>query len=194
MRRRVVLVTGGIGIFVAGILCGCLISWQLYQRGIIFNIRETPNPVIEDTKRGRYDDAVKEALAKIHDEHKDYFEYGEVAMVYLTRAYNDEPHREQWVQLAGSYIDKTVSLGPADFASLTQAAYEYDRAGDLAKNGCPYYEKATKVCDNVSSMLKGNSLSIQEYKFPTNDLRQGNEALQRRLARKIEAWCSNSRP
>jgi hypothetical protein len=185
---------GGIGIFLAGILAGCLLSWDLYQRGIIFNIREIPNPVIEDTKRGRYDDAIKEALAKVRDERTDYFEYSEVATVYLTRAYKDEANREQWVKLAGSYLDKMVSLGSADFTSLTQAAYGYDRAGDLAKNGCPYYEKASKICSTVSSMLQGNSLSIREYKLPTKELRQGNEALQRRLVKKIDAWCLNSTP
>jgi hypothetical protein len=188
------LIIGGGSIFLMGLLVGVFVSWRLYQKGMIFNEKEIPNPVIEDAKHGRYDEAISEALARVHDEHKDYIQYNEVVFVYLMRAYKDEPHREQWVQLAVSYIDKMVELGPADYGSLSQAAYEYDRAGDLAKNGCPLYEKATKVCDTITSILQGNSLMVREYKFPTKELRQQNEALQQQLAKKIDAWCSNPNP
>jgi hypothetical protein len=188
------LIIGGGSIFLLGLLIGVFVSWRLYQSGVIFNEKEIPNPVIEDAKRGRYDDAISEGLARVHDEHKDYMQYNEVVIVYLMRAYKDEPHREQWVQLAVSYIDKMVELGPADYGSLSQAAYEYDRAGDLAKNGCPLYEKATKVCGTITSILQGGSLMIREEKFPTKELQQDNEALQRRLAKKIDAWCSNQTP
>ena len=188
------LILGGGAIFLLGLLFGIFVSWRLYQNGMIFNEKETPNPVIEDAKHGRYDDAISEALARVHDEHKDYMQYNEVVIVYLMRAYKDEQRREQWVQQAVSYIDKMVELGPADYGSLSQAAYEYDRAGDLAKNGCPMYKKAAKVCDTITSILQGDSLMVREYKFPTKELRQGNEALQRRVAKKIDAWCSTQTP
>jgi hypothetical protein len=185
------LILGGIGLIFLGSLVGIFVSWRLYQNGMIFNERVIPNPVIEYTKQGRYDDAIRAALSRIVDERKDYGEYDQVVLVYLARAYKDEPNREKWVQQAVSYIDRMVSLGPTDFASLQEAAYEYDKAGDLAKSGCPYYGKGAKVCVTIDSLLQGDSLTIRDLKIPTQDLRKGNQSLERRIQGKLNAWCTN---
>jgi len=191
MGKKLILFAA-IAIFLLGALTSFLVTRSLYYSGKIFNEKEVPNPVFESAKHGRYDEAVQEALAQIHDESKDYYHYEEVVTVYLMRAYKDEPRRVQWVEQAAQYTDKFASLGASDPANLFAAAYDYERAGDLSKNGCPYYEKAAKLSEKLDSFLKDESIMVKDWKFPTKYLRPSNDALHRRLAEKLDSWCSKT--
>ena len=185
---------GAVGIFLLGALTSFFATRRLYQQGGILHEEYVPNPVFEAAKQGHYDEAVQGALAEIHDEHKDYFLYEEVVTVYLMRAYKDESHREEWAQHAVSYIDKMVFLAPNDIPNLLSAAHDYERAGDLSKNGCSSYEKAAKLCHSLTSLLQPESFMVRDSKFPTKPLRRENDALLGRLTEKQQSWCLNTTP
>lgn len=187
------LATAGLGLVLAGVAIGTVIVWRLAERGLVFKSATTiqPSPVIELTNKGRYDAAVKAALAIIRRPEDEPFGDQQVAMVYLIRAYKDPPHREQWVQTAGSYIDKTVALAPTDFGMLSESAREYEQAGDLSKDGCPYYRKAVLAAEKVEPMVESDSLMVRDMKFPTKELRQGNQAFLKRLNTKLDSWCTS---
>jgi hypothetical protein len=156
---------------------------------MIFMTHEIPNPVFEAARRDDYDEAIKLALTDIHDENKDYFQYHQVVFVYLLRAYKDEPRREQWVGQALSYIDKEVSLAPDEVVNLLEAAHEYEKAGDLSKNGCPSYTKGEKLSERLKAPLSKDSLMVRDFRSPTKEIRRENDALQSRFTKKLEAWC-----
>jgi tetratricopeptide (TPR) repeat protein len=188
--RKLSVLLGAIGIFLLGAMVSFMVTRNLYYSGRIFTEKSIPNPVFEATKLGHYDEAIKLALTDVNRDPNNWFGYEQVVTVYLMRAYKDEPHREEWVQQALSYIDKMVSLAPKEPANLFSAGYNYERAGDLSKNGCPSYEKAAQLCHNLNSLLQADSLMVKDWKFPTKPLRRDNDALSKRVAVKLESWCS----
>jgi len=189
MRRPVALLLSGAGIFLLGAFVATIVIWKLNDSGMIFTTHVIPNPVFEAVKKGHYDEAINLALADIHDENKDYFQYHQLVYVYLVRAYKDEPHREQWAGQALSYIDKEVSLAPDDVVHLLEVAHEYEQAGDLSKNGCPSYTKGEKLCERLDGPLSKDSLMVRDFKSPTKEIRQENKALEARFVKKLGAWC-----
>ena len=116
-------------------------------------------------------------------------EYEEVVTVYLLRAYKDEPHREAWVQQALSYIDKMVSLAPSEPANLYSSAYNYERAGDLSKNGCPSYEKAAIIVREFEFVTEGRQSHGRGLEVSNQAASARERGLSKRLTTKIESWC-----
>jgi hypothetical protein len=192
--RKRTIVLGSAGIFLLGALASFLVTRQLYLAGAIFQETYVPNPVLEAANKGHYDEAIQAALAQIHDEKQDYWQYGQIATVDIMRAYKDEPNRDRWAQQAASYIDKMADLAPDEPGNLFEAAYGYERAGDLSKNGCPCYEKGLTLCQRLNSLLQSDSLMVKDWKFPTKHLREDNERLQKRLKDKVQSWCQKSGP
>jgi hypothetical protein len=193
MRRRIALVLAGVGIFLVGALTATIVIWQLNERGLIFNVRVEPSPLFKATQAGHYDEAMKLALAEIHDDHQDYFQYHPVVYICLVRAYKDEAHRQQWVDEGVSYLERVVSLGPDDPINLLEAAHGYEKAGDLSKNGCPAYASGKKLCEKVDSLLANkDSISAFDFKAPIGDFQRENQGLQSRFTKKIEAWCAGT--
>ncbi|MGH9713286.1 MAG: hypothetical protein ACRD5M_08305 [Candidatus Acidiferrales bacterium] len=190
MQRHIALILRGAGIFLLGAFTATIVIWRLNENGLIFTRTEIPNPVLVAADKGHYDEAMKLALADIHEDSKDYSQYHELVYVCLLAAYKDQPNREKWVAQSVSYLDRVVSLAPDDAVNLLEAANEYEKAGDLSKNGCSCYAKGEKLCERLSSLLAKDSLMVRDFKTPTTDLQKENKGLQSRFAKKLQAWCA----
>jgi hypothetical protein len=122
-------------------------------------------------KKGRYDEAAKAILDSIKDERKDYGRYQELATVYYDRAAKDPANREKWIVQASSYIDKGVSLAPADPINQMIAAFYIDRIGDASSQPCVYYAKAGEYAQGAMNGLQNDSIFVGDEKTPTQPIR-----------------------
>lgn len=114
--------------------------------------------MIEYTKRGRYDDAVRIGIKALKNEPSDETVYQQIAMVYLVRAGKDKSLRERWVSEAASYTEKasSVNSGDRDVAGVHafQEALIFESAGDLSTaKTCGYYERAKNLLSDRASSL-----------------------------------------
>jgi hypothetical protein len=178
---------------VLAILCGFIYGWKQRSENPPFVItRKAEEPAeVKLLRKGRYDDAAKAALDSIKDEKKDYFKYQSVAAIYATCAVKDPSNREKWAGQAAFYLGKMVSLAPDDFMNLMEAAFGFDRIGDISSQGCPYYEKARHYAQDAMSQLKSDSIFVGDEKTPTQPIRDELEKFLKRLQGKIETKCTN---
>src|ERR1700732_3323809 len=88
--------------------------------------------------------------------------------VYAARAVKDPTNREKWVQQAALYIDKSVTLAPADPINMVEAASGTERLGDISGQGCPYYEKAREYTQTGMSQLKSDCIFVSDERVPRN--------------------------
>lgn len=169
------------------------VIWFLLMHSLFYKDRilgSASDPIYESAKRGHYDDAVQKALAQIRDQRRDYFQYNEVVMIYLLRSYKDEPHREEWAQQAASYIDKMASLASDNPLNLVNAAHDYERVGDLSKNGCASYTKAITLSQAAIPLLQAETVAVKDWKVPAEPIRQENDSLLQRLSEKTHSSCA----
>src|SRR5579864_2220983 len=157
-RPRLGLLGALLGIFFLGGIAGFLIFWLGAKHGMLWATCDVGWVITQDMVNGKWDQAVKLELARIHDVRKDYGLYDQVSIVYLERAREDVEHRDEWIAKALSYEDRAISLGPNDMTNLGGAAAVYENAGGIAKNGCPYYEKAW-------TLVKKHFLSFPKISF-----------------------------
>lgn len=90
--------------------------------------------------------------------------------------------------------DNLASLAPEEPQNLFTTTDDRDRAGDLSKDGSPSYQRAAKLSERLNSLLQGQSIMVQDWKYPRKYLRPSKGALQRRVTEKLGAWCSNTMP
>jgi hypothetical protein len=174
--------------------CPCLVSgdtralppWNDFHRDV--DLPDPPTPLLRRRKR---DITMKRSSWRWPNDRNpnNWSEYEEVVTVYLLRAYKDEPHREAWVQQALSYIDKMVSLAPSEPANLYSSAYNYERAGDLSKNGCPSYEKAAIIVREFEFVTEGRQSHGRGLEVSNQAASARERGLSKRLTTKIESWC-----
>ena len=146
-----------------------------------------------DTKllrKGHYDEAAKVILESIKDEKKEYFKYQSVAVVYAVRALKDPTNREKWVGQAAQYIDRSVSLAPADSINLLEAALSIERIGDISGQSCQFYDKAREYAQTGMSQIKCDCIFVSDERMPTQPIRNEFSKLLSKLQTKTEAKCS----
>jgi hypothetical protein len=175
-------------------LCGFFYGWKQRSENppfVITRKAEEP-PEMNLLRKGRYDEAAKAALESIKDEKKEYFKYQSVAAVYAARAVKDPTNREKWVQQAALYIDKSVTLAPADPINLVEAASGTERLGDISGQGCPYYEKAREYAQTGMSQLKSDCIFVSDERVPTQPIRNEFDKLMGALQAKTKAKCGQN--
>ena len=178
-----------LGIFFLGGIAGFLIFWQGAKHGMLWATPDVGWVIGQDMSNGKWDQAVKLALGRIRDENKDSGEYFEVSTIYLARAEEDSARRDEWISKAISYADRAISLGSNDIVDLLGAARTYERAGDLAKNGCPYYQKALTASERGLSLMPKDFIRADGRQFPAQPLRTEFDGLVHRLQTKTSS-CS----
>jgi tetratricopeptide (TPR) repeat protein len=181
-------------IFVLGALGGFLFFRESAERGLAWATSDTDWLISQNIANERYDAAIKLALRQVHDETTDYSRYHVVGSVYFARARRDEVHRDVWVKQALSYSDRALSLGPGDASNLYDVAIDYERGGDLAKDGCDYYQKAIAACQNGMYLVKGDTVKVGAEDEPAKPLRTDFQGLMQRLKAKVAACPGLLRP
>jgi tetratricopeptide (TPR) repeat protein len=146
-------------------------------------------------EEGRYDEAVQLGLSILRNDPNDEIVYQQIADVYLTRAQKDREQREQWVEDAVSYVEKSLALNAKDKdvagVYLFQDARSFELAGDLsASKRCTYYDTARKLLENRVSLLQGSEITLAGRTFPLEPLRKENEKVLVRVKDKTtKAGC-----
>src|SRR6185437_11285016 len=105
----------------------------------------------------------------------------------MERAREDAEHRDEWIAKALSYENQAISLGPNDMTNLGEAAAVYENAGDIAKNGCPYYEKALTLSEKALSLVPKDFIRVGGRQFPAQPLRTELDGLVHRLQTKASS-------
>jgi tetratricopeptide (TPR) repeat protein len=133
-----------------------LVAWIVYhETRIPQNQGEVLNRMIELQREGRYDKAVEVVQKWMKDGRRnianDDFMYGQIAMVYIIKAYKRPGSREDSVQRAQDNLDKELnSFEQENHGEVSVQLFEigggYETLGDLSDQGkCNFYEKARQA-------------------------------------------------
>jgi len=170
-----------------GGIAGFLVFQHWTKRGMLSVTPDVGWVISQDIANQRWDEAIKLALGRIHNEKKDYDEYHELAIIFLARADEDATHRYEWISKAMSYTDRAVSLGPSDMINFLQASQAYERAGDLAKERCSYYQKGLAASEKGLSLVPKDFIVGGGRQFPAQPMQTEFDDLIYRLQSKVNA-------
>ncbi len=179
------LIGAFLGVFLLGGIAGFLIFWQGANHGMLWSTPDVRWVIEQDMARGKWDQAVSLALGRMRNEKKDYDQYHEVTIIFLARANGDAAHRDEWISKAMSYTDRAVSLGPSDIMNFLQASQAYERAGDLVKDGCSYYQKALAASEKGFSLVPKDVIAAGGRQFPAQPVRTEFDSIIYRLRSKV---------
>jgi hypothetical protein len=131
------------------------------------NQGEVLNRMIELQKEGRYDKAVQVVQNWMNDGRRDIshdgFMYGQIAMVYIMKAYKRPTARDQSVRRAEENLQKALSFFDGRSQSdLSLDPFEigggYEILADISdKDKCRLYEKARALFARQLPLIKGDS-------------------------------------
>jgi len=138
--------------------------------------------MVNYTKQGRYEDAIQVGLQTLHNQPGDESVYQQIAFVYFIRAQKDSDRRQEWVTMAVSYVEKSLSLNSKDRdvagVNIFQDARSFEVAGDLSTTGrCDYYERARKLLEDRVALLQGDQLTLEGKTYPLAPLRRENDKI-----------------
>jgi len=131
------------------------------------NEREALNRMIELQEEGRYDKAAQTMQTWMGDSKRDTshdgFMYGQIAFVYIAKAYKRPAMKDESVRRAEENLQKALTFyeeHPQD--GLTLEPFEiggsYEILGDLSeKDKCRLYEKAHGLLVRQLPLIKGDA-------------------------------------
>jgi hypothetical protein len=140
-----------------------LAAWLVYhETRIPQNEREALNRMIELQQEGRYDRAAQTMQTWMQDRRRDAsrdgFMYGQIAFVYIAKAYKTPRTRDESVRRAEENLQKALTFyeeHPEE--GLTLEPFEiggsYEILGDLSeKDKCRLYEKSHRLLVQTATL------------------------------------------
>lgn len=145
-----------------------LAAWLAYhETRTPQNQQEALNRMIELQKEGRYDKAVEVVQKWMNDGRRnvvnDDFMYGQIAMVYIVKAYKKPRSREESVHRAEENLERELRLfdkqNGGDFSvDLDEIGLAYEALGDISdKDKCRLYQKAEQDLERQLPLIKGDT-------------------------------------
>jgi tetratricopeptide (TPR) repeat protein len=147
-----------------------LVAWLVYhETRIPQNQGEVLNRMIELQKEGRYDKAVQVVQNWMNDGRRDISHdglmYGQIAFVYVMKAYKRPTARVESVRRAEENLQKALSFfdgqSQGDLSlDLFEIGGGYEILGDISdKDKCRLYEKARELFLRQLPLIKGDSFT-----------------------------------
>jgi tetratricopeptide (TPR) repeat protein len=163
------------------------------------NQTEVLNRMIELQKEGRYDKAVKVVQdwmnKNARDDYRDGMLYGQIAVVYITKADKRPATKNESVQLAKENLEKELNLfdkqGQGELSvDLFEIGGSYETLGDIADGDkCPFYQKARELYEKQLPLIKGDSYTTSGKTFSLEpvrrDVRKHLDATNEKLAKAV---------
>jgi hypothetical protein len=128
---------------------------------------EAVTRMVQLQESGHYDDAVRvvEDWMNQHqnDASQNDFLHLQIAMVYISKAYNKQSTRDQSLDYAVSHLEQALNVyaakKPEDVDTvLSGIGGAYEILGDLSqKDKCKFYGKARSAFDEQLPLIKGDS-------------------------------------
>jgi len=159
-----------------------LAAWLVYhETRIPQNERQALNRMIELQEEGRYDRAAQTMRTWMQDRRRDSsrdgFLYGQIAFVYIAKAYKRPRTGGESVRRAEENLQKALTFyeeHPED--GLTLEPFEiggsYEILGDLSeKDKCRLYEKAHRLLVQQLPLIKGDSYTAYGHTAPLDPVR-----------------------
>ncbi len=145
-----------------------LAAWLAYhETRIPQNQQEVLDRMIELQREGRYDKAVEVVQKWMSDRRRnvanDDFMYGQIAMVYIIKAYKRPGSKEVSVHRAEENLQRELSLfdkqNHGDFSvDLFEIGRAYEILGDISdKDKCRLYQKAAQELERQLPLIKGDT-------------------------------------
>ena len=158
------------------------VAWIIYhETRIPQNEKEALNRLIELQEEGRYDKAAQTMQTWMGDSRRDTsrdgFMYGQIAFVYIAKAYRRPGTRDDSVRRAEENLQKALAFYEEHpQGDLTLEPFEiggsYEILGDLSeKDKCRLYEKAHGLLVQQLPLIKGDSYTAYEHTTPLEPVR-----------------------
>ena len=157
-------------------------AWVVYhETRTPQNEKEALNRMIELQQEGRYEKAAQTMQTWMQDGRRDAsrdgFMYGQIAFVYIAKAYKKPGTRDESVRRAEDNLQKALTFyeeHPQD--GLTLEPFEiggtYEILGDLSeKDKCRLYEKAHRLLVQQLPLIKGDSYTAYGHTTPLDPVR-----------------------
>jgi tetratricopeptide (TPR) repeat protein len=160
-----------------------LASWVAYhETRVPQNQTEVLNRMIELQREGRYDKAVEVVENWMKDERRDTTHddsmYGQIAMVYIMKAYKRPGARAESLARAEENLEKELDLfDKENHGELSVDLFEiggaYEVLGDLSDRAkCHFYEKARQALERQLLLIRGGSYTAYGKTIPLEPMRQ----------------------
>jgi len=133
--------------------------------------------MIQDTKEGRYDEAVQAGLKALRNAPSDAGVYQQIVVVFLIRAQKDSTQRERWVSQSVSYADKALSADPDNPINVRDLAFDLEKAGDLSSDrSCQYYGRSLDLSKRAAILLESDHITAGGQTYHVDPVRETFEA------------------
>jgi tetratricopeptide (TPR) repeat protein len=158
------------------------VAWLIYhETRTPRNQGEVLNRMIELQEEGRYDKAVQVVQNWMKDARRntsnDGFMYGQIAIVYIAKAYKKPATRDESIRRAEENLQKELTL--FDRQSQTDLNLDrfeigsgYEILGDFSdKDKCRLYERARELFERQLPLIKGDSYTAYGHTTPLEPVR-----------------------
>lgn len=151
---------------------------------------KTPSPDVKLEQEGRYEEAIQVLLSPNKERPIQPEDYSRVAYLYLEWAKKDLANRANLAQKSASYSEKSVQTASNDPFVLETAMNNLDRAADYLENGCPYYEEAQTIGENVLVLAEKETVNVHGMNYPTQQFKESVPHFLKSIRAKVKAWCN----
>lgn len=160
-----------------------LTAWLVYhETRVPQNERQVLNRMIELQREGRYDKAAQVVQSWMNDGRRDRshdeFLYGQIAIVWIQKAYARRGSRNESIGRAEENLQKELSLYEGQSHNdLSLDPFEigrgYEVLADISdKEQCPLYEKAHELLTRQLPLIKGESYTAYGHTTPLEPVRR----------------------